>query len=209
MLFLAIVATGDLDLWKLDVKTAFLYGKFPAGMKQYVRSPHGIPSEILPKKFQLGSCVYGHPLANSQWDKEFKSTLSAMKFQPIRSAPSIMVMHDPNNKDKSSTPFLSACAINTDDTLFATPFNTSLKDNIKSQANEKYHITTEDPAINYLGMTFIRNRNDRTIDIFLPKFMQEMVIKYPIPENATCPSTPMASSRYQTIADRRDKEILL
>ena len=100
MLFLAIVATEDLDLWKLDVKTAFLYGKFPAGMKQYVRSPHGVPSEILPKKFQLGSCVYGHPLANSQWDKEFKSTLSAMKFQPIRSAPSIMVMHNPNNKTK-------------------------------------------------------------------------------------------------------------
>jgi len=207
MLFLAIVATEDLDLWKLDVKTAFLYGKFPTGMKQYVRSPHGVPSEILPKKFQLGSCVYGHPLANSQWDKEFKSTLSSMKFQPIRSAPSIMVMHNPNTKN--STPFLSACAINTDDTLFATPFDTPLKENIKNQANAKYHTTTEDPAINYLGMTFVRNRNNRTIDIFLPKFMQEMTTKYPLAQNATYPSTPMASSRYQSIADRKDKEILL
>jgi hypothetical protein len=66
MLFLAIVATEDLDMWKLDVKTAFLYGKFLIGMKQYVRSPHGVPSNLSPKKFQLGSCVYGHPLANSQ-----------------------------------------------------------------------------------------------------------------------------------------------
>ena len=130
-----------------------------------------------------------------------------MEFQPIRSALSIMVMHNPNTKNL--TPFLSACAINTDDTLFATPFNTPLKDNIKNQANAKYHTTTEDPAINYLGMTFVRNRNNRTIDIFLPKFMQEMTEKYPIAQDATYPSTPMASSRYQTIADRRDKEILL
>jgi len=179
MLFLAIVATEDLDLWKLDVKTAFLYGKFPTGMTQYVRSPHGVPSNILPKKFQLGSCVYGHPLANSQWDKEFKSTLS------------------------------SACAINTDDTLFATPFDSILKQNIKNQANEKYHTTTEDPAVNYLGMTLVRNRNERTIDIFLPKFMQEMTIKYPLLPDAKYPSTPMASSRYLSIADRKDKEILL
>jgi hypothetical protein len=208
MLFLAIVATEDLDLWKLDVKTAFLYGKFPVGIKQYVRSPHGVPSNLLPKKFQLGSCVYGHPLANSQWDKEFKSTLSSMKFEPIRSAPSIMVMHD-DNKTTNSTPFRSACAINTDDTLFATPFDSNLKDTIMKQAQNKYHITTEDPAINYLGMMFVRNRENRTIDIFLPKFMAEMTVKYPHHQDNSYPSTPMASSRYISVSDRQDKEILL
>ena len=36
-----------------------------------------------------------------------------------------------------------------------------------------------------------------------------MTEKYPIAKDATYPSTPMASSRYQTIADRKDKEILL
>ena len=58
-------------------------------------------------------------------------------------------------------------------------------------------------------MTFVRNRNDRTIDIFLPKFIQEMTIKYPLLPNAEYPSTLMASSRYLTIANRKDKEILL
>jgi hypothetical protein len=101
-----------------------------------------------------------------------------MKFEPIRTAPSIMAMHD-DKKILNSSPFLSACAINTDDTLFATPFDS----NLKKQAQNKYHITTEDPAINYLGMIFIRNRENRTIDIFLPKFMAEMTDKYSLHED--------------------------
>jgi hypothetical protein len=151
--------------------------------------------------------VYGHPLANSQWDKEFKSTLLSMKFEPNCSAPSIMVMHD-DKKTTNSTPFLSDCAINTDDTLFATPFDSNLKDTIMKKAQNKYHITTEDPAINYLGMMFVRNRENRAIDIFLPKFMAEMTIKYPRHQDNSYPSTPIASSRYISVSDRQDKEIL-
>jgi hypothetical protein len=36
MLFFGIVATQDLDMWKMDVKTAFLHNLFPTGMRQFV-----------------------------------------------------------------------------------------------------------------------------------------------------------------------------
>jgi hypothetical protein len=40
--------------------------KIPGWHKTICQIPHGVPPNLLPKKFQLGSCVYGHPLANSQ-----------------------------------------------------------------------------------------------------------------------------------------------
>ena len=43
-LLLATAATEDLDIFSVDVKTAFLYGAFPAGMRQWARSPHGLPA---------------------------------------------------------------------------------------------------------------------------------------------------------------------
>ena len=47
-LLLATAATEDLDIFSADVKTAFLYETYPAGMRQWVRSPHGLPANFLP-----------------------------------------------------------------------------------------------------------------------------------------------------------------
>ena len=80
MIFFAIVATQDLDMFKMDVKTAFLHNPFPTGMRQFVRRPHGVPDTILPPKFEMGKCTYGHPLASAQWQELNESNLESKGF---------------------------------------------------------------------------------------------------------------------------------
>ena len=89
-LFLGIVASEDLDMWKMDVQTAFLYNDFPDGMRQYVYSPHGVPRWIMPRRFELGHCTYGHPLASRQWEEKNVTNLVKLGFQKVHSAKSIM-----------------------------------------------------------------------------------------------------------------------
>jgi hypothetical protein len=56
-LMVGVAATEDLNLFALDVKTAFLHGIFPNGIEQWVRSPYGVPANLLPRKFRLGKCI--------------------------------------------------------------------------------------------------------------------------------------------------------
>ena len=61
-LMVGVAATEDLDLFALDVKTALLHGTFPNGIEQWVRSPYGVPANLLPRKFRFCKCTYGHSL---------------------------------------------------------------------------------------------------------------------------------------------------
>ena len=74
----------------MDVKTASLHNQFPPGMRQFVRRPHGVTDQYLPPKFELGHCVYGHPLASAQWQQLNESNLESKGFKKIQSAGSVM-----------------------------------------------------------------------------------------------------------------------
>jgi hypothetical protein len=203
-LFLGVAATEDLDLWKEDVSTAFLHGRMPTNLRQFVRRPYGVPDDILPKKFELGACVYGHPLASKQWDILANKDLSEFGFKKLYSSPSVMVMKESPTNDRI------AVARATDDMLFQAPFNSPMKNKIHTFLESKYgKVTIEDPVINYLGMQFVRNRENRTISVFQPKFLEQMRIKYPMQPTEEYPTTPMHYSKYLSVQDKLDKEILL
>ena len=185
--------------------TVFLHGKFPEGMRQYVRAPRGVPKSILPKLFELGSCVYGHPLTNIQWDKTFRQTLNKMGFESIQSAVSFFVKEKTTDTDK----VLSAS--NTDDSLFALRYESKMKQVIIDNLNAKgYQITVEDPVINYLGMVLTRNRQNSTIEITMPKFMSTMEKKYPLPPDITeYPTSPAHYTKYFSKEDLQNRKIVL
>jgi hypothetical protein len=90
LIFLALVATLDYDLWALDVKTAFLHGTFPEGIEQFVRAPSGVPRPYFPDKvFKLGKCVYGHPAAGNRYHTHHNTVYADIGFVPLRSTPSM------------------------------------------------------------------------------------------------------------------------
>ena len=89
LILISHAASQDLDLWALDVSTAFLYGKFPEGTHQYARRPHGVPGDFFPPVLELGSCVYGHPAASQRLElhnqgKGCTTKLGSNAFGPLR-----------------------------------------------------------------------------------------------------------------------------
>ena len=203
MIFFGIVATQDLDMWKMDVKTAFLHNLFPPGMRQFVRRPHGVTDEYLPPKFELGHCVYGHPLASAQWQQLNESNLKSKGFKKIQSAGS--VMHIPATPTTDAV--ISVCS--TDDMLFATPFDSPMKQHVLDSVRSLYETTTEDPAVNYLGLHLVRNRSARTIDIFQTSFINKCEGKYPLLPGTSWPTCPMKYTTTFTAEELEQKTILL
>lgn len=203
MLFLGIVASENLDMWKQDVATAFLYSDFPDGMVQYVRSPHGVPSNKIPYLFQLGHCPYGHPLASRQWQIKNESNLQKHGFTKIHSAGSILQIKATPTSDQ----VIAVTA--TDDMLFSCKFNSPMKSKVKSAINSLYSTTEEDPAINYLGLHIVRDFKNRTMDLTMPIFMDNMVKKYPLPPGASYPSCPMEYSKVLSKEDLAEQQVFL
>ena len=182
-LLLATAATEDLDIFSTDVKTAFLHGRFPAGVTQYVRSPPGLPPGLLPRKFLLDRCSYGHPLANAQWDEHSTGTLLDIGFVPLVSCPSVYRI------DMFGTWLLLGKI--TDDFVMVCEYNSPLKAYVISEIAKRYTITTRDPLTNFVGLHLERNRASRTLTLTQPGHISEMTRKYPLPIGDVAPLTPM------------------
>ena len=96
-------------------------------------------------------------------------------------------MHIPATN--STDAVLSVCS--TDDMLFATPFDSPMKQSVKDSIRGFYTTTTEDPAVNYLGLHLVRNRSARTIDIYQTNFINNCELKYPLLPGQSSPTCPL------------------
>ena len=185
-LLLATAATEDLDISSFDVRTAFLHNRFPDGMTQYVRSPYGLPENLLPKKFKLLRCTYGHPLANIQWDSHSTKTLIEIGFKPLISSPSAFILQKDGEK-------LILGKV-TDDFVIVCNFNSKLKRYALSEIEKRYEVTTRDPLDSFCGLHLERDRKKRIITVRQPGYLDAMETKYPLSLGEYFPSTPYLST---------------
>jgi hypothetical protein len=203
-LFLGIVACEDLDLWHMDVETAFLHNNWPPGMEQYVRRPSGVPDKYLPYQFQLGHCTYGHPFASAMWKEHLEGSLTSGGFLPIYSSGS--VFHLP--KTATADPVTSVWAI--DGGLFATPFDSTMKKQTMDFMQTKYSMTIDDPASDFFGMHLVRDRSTRTFDITQPRFLDECEANYPLEfPDSPYPTSPMDYTKHLTPEDLANQKVIL
>ena len=196
-LMIATAASADLDLFSIDVKTAFLHAHFPAGMIQYVRAPRGLPTALFPRKFRLRRCIYGHPLANVQWDTHSTDTLLSIGFTPLVSSPSTFIL-----QRDGDTLILGK---NTDDFVMMCPRDSLIKDYVLTEIAKHYTITTRDPLENFLGLHIERDNITHTAKLTQPKHLNDMESKYPLPLGEHFPSTPMLP--HTTSLSSADKEL--
>jgi hypothetical protein len=183
-LMVGVAATEDLDLFALDVKTAFLHGEFPNGIEQWVRSPYGLPSNLLPRKFRLGKCTYGHPLASQRWDEHSDATLRRLGFTPIISSPAVQVLE----KDGERL-IVGKC---TDDFLCMCEFGSPLKQLFIDSLNREgpYNLTVKDPVTSFTGLTISRNRLLRNATLTQLGHIDGMGKKYLLAPGESYPTTP-------------------
>lgn len=196
LLLLSLAATLDWDLWAMDVKTAFLKSAFPDGIRQYVRRPYGVPDKYFPPIFELGKCVYGHPAASHQFELHNQGVYRTMGFLPLRSTPSMFQVPATSSTDQVVS------AVITDDCIFATPFDSPMKQHVMSQFGEHYEHTTKDPLININGCTLHRDRINRRIGITQPLHLDNLSFKYPLAPGEQYPSVPFPYSDYVSAKDR-------
>jgi hypothetical protein len=183
-LLVATAASEGLDIFSADVKTAFLYGRFPDGMIQYVRSPRGLPENLLPRKFRLKRCAYGHPLAGVQWEEHSNKTLFALGFKQNISSASTFTL----NKNGESI----IVARVTDDLMFICKYGCTLKEWVLSELAKIYTITIRDPLTSYVGLHITRDFDKCTATLTQPKHIDGMASKYPNSHPLhKFPTTPM------------------
>ena len=187
----------------MDVKTAFLTSKFPDGVRQFVRRPHGVPSNYFPPIFELGSCVYGHPAFSHQFEEHNKEVFRKMGFTPMRSTPSMFQMPATSQNDQV------ICSVITDDCVFAAPYDSPTKDVICANFGSHYDHTIQDPLVNINGVTIHRDRAGRRIGITQPLFLDNIAHKYSFDTDTPYPTVPFPYSTYLSTHDRTNQSILL
>jgi hypothetical protein len=197
-LIIATAASEGLDLFSADVKTAFLHGRFPEGMEQYVRSPRGLPNGLLPRKFKLSRCAYGHPLAGVQWEEHSSNTLYSMGFRQNISSASTF------NLTKDGETIIAARV--TDDILFMCKYGSPLKEWVLTELEKHYTITTRDPIESFVGLHITRDHVKHTATLTQPKHINGMEIKYPLTPGAKHPVTPMLP--LSPVMSMNDKSLL-
>jgi hypothetical protein len=203
LVFLALVATLDYDLWALDVKTAFLHGTFPEGVQQFVRKPYGVPEKYFPKIFELGSAVYGHPSAGNLFEDHHVGVYTDIGFVPLRSTTSMYQIP----KTPATDQVISSVIV--DDCMMATPFGSPMKQLVMDKFKSHYVHTIKDPLVNINGCTLHRDRDARRIGITQPLFLDNMMAQYPLDEGDEYPSVPYPYGDYVSAEDRTHQTIYL
>ena len=203
LILISHAASQDLDLWALDVSTAFLYGTFPEGTHQYARRPHGVPGDFFPPVLELGSCVYGHPAASQRFELHNQGVYDQIGFERLRSTPSVFQI-----KETSTTDSVISGVI-TDDCTFIHKFGSPMKQFLLDAFAKHYKYTVKDPLVNFNGLTLTRDRANLRIGITQPLFLANIRSKYPILSGQSAPRVPYPYNDYLTAQDRLDQQVFL
>jgi hypothetical protein len=98
----------------------------------------------------------------------------------------------------------------TDGGLFSAPYNSPMKSKVQDFLNSNYKCTIDDPATEFFGMHFTRDRENRTADVTQPHFLSQCKNKYPLlTPSSTYPTCPMAYTKYLSPEDLANQKVLL
>ncbi len=178
---LTIAATLDWSIQQYDVKTAFLYGDLEEDV--YIKQPMGYH---IPGKehmvYKLKKSLYGLKQAPRQWNKKLDSVLQQLGLKPSVIDPCLY------------------CKVANDVMLFVCVFVDDLVISSNSECyctaifnglSKHFQIVHLGDLHYCLGITFTRNRYQRTIHLSQEKYTSEVLKNYGM-KGCNGASTPMA-----------------
>ena len=182
-LLFAIIAAEDMEFIKVDVGTAFLNADVPAGQVIQMYSPTGLPDTYLPPVIQLKKCLYGLPFAPAEFRRHRDNTLTSIGFQALQSDKRVYTKSYPEGK--------AFIMVHVDDFGIATP-TIAIREDIISSLQKTYTLTYNETE--YLGMTIVRDRANRTLTLTQTGQIDEMLEDFRISLTGSHPVTPMVES---------------
>ncbi|KAK2378762.1 putative mitochondrial protein [Trifolium repens] len=198
---LSIVASEELFLEQLDVKTAFLHGDLDEEI--YMHQPEGFLEKGKENKVcRLKKSLYGLKQAPRQWYKKFESFMHKEGFQKCN------VDHCCFFKRYNSSYIILLLYV--DDMLVAGSDMDEIR-NLKKQLSKEFDMKDLGPAKKILGMQITRDKENRVLQLSQAEYINRVLQRFNM-GNAKPVSTPLAShfrlSKEQSPQTEEDKELM-
>ena len=198
---MGLIASLDLELEQLDVKTAFLYGDLNEEI--YMSQPEGF--EVKGKEhmvFKLKKILYGLKQAPRQWYKKFDS---------------FMVSHEYKRTDADHCAYFRKFTdgnfiillLYVDDMLIAGN-DSKLIGKLKERLFKSFDMKDLGPAKQMLGMRITRDRKEKKLWLSQEKYVERVLERFNM-KDAKSISTPLANhlklsrSLCPTTTDEKEK----
>ncbi|KAK9824528.1 hypothetical protein WJX72_011105 [[Myrmecia] bisecta] len=164
---LAIVASRDMQLHHLDIKTAFLNGELEEDV--WVEQPAGYQEGEPGMACHLNRALYGLRQAPRAWHLKLKEELAAMGFTTCDADAALFV----RKGDKGNTYLL----IYVDDILIASDTEREVE-SVKAAIKQVFDARDLGEASFFLGMIIERDRANRSIKLTQARMTANIVDKY-------------------------------
>ena len=179
---LALVASGDMELHQLDIKTAFLNRELEETI--YMQQPEGYAEGGPNMVCHLKKSLYGLKQAPRAWHTRLKQELENMGFTASAADPGLFTA-----QLKSGKVYV---LVYVDDILVGAKSLTDIQ-HVKDRLTGVFKVRDLGEAKYFLGMSVDRNRQARTLKMTQERLATELVSKYGMKEGKT-KSTPMSTS---------------
>jgi transposase InsO family protein len=186
----AIVASQDLELHQMDVKTAFLNGHLAEDV--YMSQPPGFRDPGHPNKIcHLRRSIYGLKQSSRAWNKTMDEFLKQLQFQTSGDDPCLYV--------KMNGTHICIIGLYVDDLLMAFSTVESLHE-LKDQLNARFRMKDMGELQYFLGMEVKRDRTKRTLWLGQTKYIRDILERFNMSDcNPT--HTPFTPGTLLTKAD--------
>jgi hypothetical protein len=191
---LALVASQNLELEQMDVKTAFLHGDLEEEI--YMIQPEGLPeltSKTEPKTnpnpkatrvCRLNKSLYGLKQSPRQWYKKFDAFMVSINFSRSNFDSCVYI----KKLDSGNFVYL---LLYVDDILIASSNAGEIK-RLKAELNSVFEMKDLGPAKKILGMEITRNRPERKLFLSQAGFAEKVLRRFDM-HRSKAAATPLAA----------------
>ena len=186
-MILAIVACLDLELFQMDVKTAFLNGDLREEI--YMDQPEGFQVEGCEDKvYKLKKTLYGLRQSSREWNLKFNNTMIQLGFISNKLDRCVYTL-----KSGSSFAILS---LYVDDILLAGN-DIEMLNKIKLELGSEFEMKDMGEASYVLGIEIIRDRKNRTLSLNQERYLRKVLNRFGM-QNCSPAPTPLVMGKRLT-----------
>ncbi|GKD42558.1 retrotransposon protein, putative, ty1-copia subclass [Tanacetum coccineum] len=179
-ILIAIATFYDYEIWKMDVKTAFLNGYL--NEEVYMEQPEGFVYQKYPDRVcKLKRFIYGLKQASRQWNKRFDDEIKKFGFSQNLDEPCVYL--------KASGSYVTFLILYVDDILIMIN-NIPMLQDVKSYLGRCYAMKDLGEAAYIFGIKICRDRLKRLIGLCQSAYI-EKILKIFYMENSKRGTIPM------------------
>jgi hypothetical protein len=172
-LLFGVAALENWDMFSVDIKTAYLYGKLDEEI--YMTQPEGFKiSGKENKVWRLHQALYSLKQAGLSWWKELTASITDLGFTRCKSDAGVYFYRDPKTCE------LVIAVVYIDDVAFLGLKGSSLLLELKLKFSKHWECRDQGAVTEFLGMQISRDRDWKRIFLHQHKYLQKVLDRFGI-----------------------------